>query len=184
METLASWVAVGAAVVLIAAVSSTRLVPERQRAVVTRLGRTRRVRGPGLVFHVPVIERLTTVSLRIHHVVIAVPALTRDGVPVHATGTAALKVVEPALASVADPDPMSATSAEVEAAVARALSHLHLAEVLPAREQLEASVPEEVNATTAAWGARVVTLELSDFETRLTAELINGTRHHGRGGRA
>lgn len=176
METLASWLAIPAAMVLVGAVASVRVVAEHHRAVVTRLGRTHRVAGPGVVFHLPVVEQLTSVSLRTSHTVVAVPALTRDGVAVHVTGSATCQVVDPARASMANPDPASATVAEVEAGVARAISHLALMEVLPAREQLESSVPEEVNATTAAWGTRVLTLELSEFETRLTTELLAGAR--------
>lgn len=176
METLASWLAVPAAMVLVGAVASVRVVAEDHRAVVTRLGRTNRVAGPGVVFHVPVLEQLTSVSLRTSHTVVAAPALTRDGVAVHVTGTATCQVIDPACASLANPDPASATVAEVEAGVARAISHLVLLDVLPAREQLESAVPAEVNATTAAWGTRVLTLELSEFETRLTTELLGGAR--------
>jgi len=176
MESLAPWLAVPVALVLVGAIASVRVVTEHHRAVVTRLGRTHRVAGPGAVFHLPLLEQLTSVSLRPSHTVVAVPALTRDGVPVHVTGTATCQVVDPARAATADPDPASATVAEVEAGVARAVSHLALVDVLPARERLESAVPQEVNTTTAAWGTRVLTLELSDFETRLTAELLSGVR--------
>ena len=73
METLASWLAVPVAVVLVGAVASVRVVTEHHRAVVTRLGRTHRVAGPGVVFHLPLLERVASVSLRAAHTVVAVP---------------------------------------------------------------------------------------------------------------
>ncbi|KGN33023.1 hypothetical protein N802_16220 [Knoellia sinensis KCTC 19936] len=176
MEALVPWLAVPAAVLLVGALAAVRVIDEHHRAVVTRLGVTHRVVGPGVVLHIPVVERITSVSLRPNHLMLAVPALTRDGVAVHVTGTANWAILEPALATDAEPDAASVVGCELEDALTRAISRLHVADVLPAREGLESAVPEEVNETTAAWGIRVVTLELSDFETRLTPALLDSVR--------
>lgn len=176
METFAAWLAVPVALALVGAVASVRVVGEHHRLVVARLGRTHRVVGPGVHFHVPLLEQVTLISLGTSHAVVSVPAVTLDGVAVHVTGALTLRIDHPERASTADPDGLSLSLFEVETEIVRAISHLDLIELLPARTRLESAVPQEVNATTAQWGTRVLTLELSEFETRLTAELISGAR--------
>ena len=61
-----AWVLVGAAMTVLAVAASVRIVPERERVVVTRMGRTVRVTGPGLVLRIPGIERWGTVSTQPH----------------------------------------------------------------------------------------------------------------------
>ena len=164
-----------AALVLLVA-SCGRVLPEHQRAVITRLGRTRRVSGPGVVLHLPGVEQVTLVSLRDHHVPLFAATVTRDGVAARTTGSAVFRVVDPAKVTSAEPDHVSATANEVEARIAKAVSSLPLAGLLPAREGLELSVTGEVNTRTASWGTEVVMLELTDFEVRLSAELLHSAR--------
>lgn len=180
MDSLAAVLAVPVALLLLAAVSSVRVVPEQHRAVVMRLGRTHRVSGPGAVLHIPLVERLSIVSLLPQRVTVVRETITRDGTPVRATGTATCAVVDPARACAAAIDPVPAMALEVEAALARAISRLPLVDLLPQRERIEAGVPAEVNPATAAWGTQVLRLELEVFETRLTAELLQCARTTGR----
>ncbi|KGN42415.1 SPFH domain-containing protein [Knoellia aerolata] len=174
MESLVAWLAVPCAVLLLAVVSSVRVVAEQQRAVVTRLGRTHRVGGPGLVVHLPGVERISLVSLHPTPLTVVVPTVTRDGVDVRVIGTVTCQVVDAWRASVPEPGPVAASALTVEVAIARGIARLDLVGLLTARERLETSILEEVNATTSAWGVEVVGLELTDFETRLTAALLRG----------
>ncbi|KGN36403.1 SPFH domain-containing protein [Knoellia subterranea] len=180
METgLVSWLPVPVAALVVGAVASVRIIGEQQRGVVTRLGRTHRVVGPGVSLHLPLVERVATVSLRPEHVVLSVPAVTCDGATVHIVGMATVVITDPEQATTAAPDPASAAVVALEDGVARAVARLALAEVLPARERLESDVLEEVNDTMAARGTRVATLDLRDFETRLTAGLLASARLPG-----
>lgn len=178
-ERTTAWLAIPVAVLLVAALSSVRIVAEGHRLVVTRLGRPARVTGPGLSFHLPLVERVTLVSLQSNHLFVRVPAVTRDGVDVRVTGTATSRIIDPGRTWAADPDPATATVSEVEAVITRAISRIALLDLLPAREHLESSVPAEVCTRTAAWGVRVETLQLADVETRLTAQLLHENRTHG-----
>src|SRR3954452_15557853 len=85
-------VAVVAAIVLAGA--SVRVLREYERGVVFRLGRVTSQRGPGLIFLMPVIDRMMRVSLRT--VTLRIPAqdvITRDNVPARVTAVAYYRIV-------------------------------------------------------------------------------------------
>jgi len=71
----------GIVFLLIILASSIRILREYERAVIFRLGRLIAVKGPGLIFLIPVIDRMVRVSLRT--VVMDVPpqdVITKDNV--------------------------------------------------------------------------------------------------------
>ena len=87
-----------------------RLVPEAHRGVVTRLGRTRRVVGPGAVFVVPGLDRVERLSMapeRIEPLVVC--ARTADHVDVRIEGSAVYRVIDPAAAVAAVPSALTKT---------------------------------------------------------------------------
>lgn len=167
-----TWIVVGALALVLLVGSSVRVVSEHERVVVSRLGRSSRVVGPGLVFHLPGLERLTTVSLRPVHVDLIVSAITRDGVPVRLTGSAAYRVTDPSRSTAAAPDPFGATAAELESQLAREVAHHDLSALLPSREEIETRLPREATTVTADWGVDVLEFGVDDIETRLTADLL------------
>ncbi|MET0694225.1 MAG: SPFH domain-containing protein [Propionibacteriaceae bacterium] len=158
-------------------VSAVRIVTEHDRVVVSRLGRTVRVAGPGLVWRLPVVERLTTVSLRPTEVPLVVATQTRDGVPVHLVGHGQVRIVDPVLSLQGTPDPISAAVDAIENQLSREVSHVDLVALLAVREQFELRLPETVTALTAPWGARVEALEISDIEAQVSAQLLRSTDH-------
>ncbi|MET1006704.1 MAG: SPFH domain-containing protein, partial [Propionibacteriaceae bacterium] len=166
-----------AGLIVALAVSAVRIVTEHDRVVVSRLGRTVRVAGPGLVWRLPVVERLTTVSLRLTEVPLVVATQTRDGVPVHLVGHAQVRIVDPALSLQGTPDPISAAVDALENQLSREVSHVDLAALLAIREQFELRLPGTVTALTAPWGLRVETLEISDIEAQVSAQLLRSTDH-------
>ena len=88
-----------AAVLVIAALLSVRVMREYERAVVFRLGRLLRPKGPGLVLLIPAIDRMVRVDLRT--VTLTVPpqeVITRDNVPARVAAVCYFRVVDPAAA--------------------------------------------------------------------------------------
>ena len=78
-----------AVAVAVLAGASVRVLREYERGVVFRLGRVTSHRGPGLIFLVPVVDRMVRVSLRT--VTLKIPAqevITRDNVPARVTAVA------------------------------------------------------------------------------------------------
>src|SRR5512144_1572094 len=76
------------------AASAVRILPEYERGVLFRLGRLAGLRGPGLFFIIPGIDRLVRVSLRT--VVFDVPpqdVITRDNVTVKVSAVIYFRVM-------------------------------------------------------------------------------------------
>src|SRR5512147_998253 len=67
MSDLWVWIVLLAVVTLIIAIlaASIKVLREWERGVILRLGRLRPVRGPGLTFIIPVVDRLYRVDLRV-----------------------------------------------------------------------------------------------------------------------
>jgi regulator of protease activity HflC (stomatin/prohibitin superfamily) len=69
--------------------SAIRVLREYERAVVFRLGRLAGVRGPGIIFLIPLVDKMVKVSLRV--VTMDVPPqdiITRDNVSVKVNAVA------------------------------------------------------------------------------------------------
>src|SRR5512136_203596 len=67
MSDLLLWIllAAGVGVVIALLAASIKVLREWERGVILRLGRLRPVRGPGLTFIIPVVDRLYRVDLRV-----------------------------------------------------------------------------------------------------------------------
>ena len=98
-------VAFGAIIILFAAVlflifilaSAVRIVQEYERGVVFRLGRVREgAKGPGLIFLIPIVDRMMKVDLRT--VSMGVPpqeVITRDNVPARVDAVLYFRAIDP-----------------------------------------------------------------------------------------
>ena len=76
--------------------SAIKVIPDYERAVLFRLGRLVGFRGPGLIFIIPVVDRIIRISLRTF--VIDVPpqeVITRDNVTCKINAVLYYRVVEP-----------------------------------------------------------------------------------------
>src|SRR3954465_9836753 len=76
--------------------ASVRVLREYERGVVFRLGRVTAQRGPGLIFLLPIVDRMVRVSLRT--VTLKIPAqeiITRDNVPARVTAVAYYRIIDP-----------------------------------------------------------------------------------------
>src|SRR5947208_14038318 len=73
-----------------------RILREYERGVIFRLGKLLRAKGPGLIFLIPIVDRMVRMDLRV--VTISVErqeAMTRDNVPVTVDAVVYFRVVDP-----------------------------------------------------------------------------------------
>src|ERR1700675_1845462 len=80
---------------VIALASSIRVLREYERGVIFRLGRLMAQKGPGLIFLIPIIDKMVRVELRT--VTLNVPpqeVITRDNVPVRVNAVAYFRVID------------------------------------------------------------------------------------------
>jgi regulator of protease activity HflC (stomatin/prohibitin superfamily) len=156
-------VAVVAAIVLAGA--SVRVLREYERAVVFRLGRVTATRGPGLIFLLPIVDRMVRVSLRT--VTLKIPAqeiITRDNVPARVTAVAYYRVIDPTKSVVEIESVLSATAQIAQTTLRSVLGKAELDSLLSEREELNEHLQQIIDDQTEPWGVKVTTVEIKDVE--------------------
>jgi regulator of protease activity HflC (stomatin/prohibitin superfamily) len=158
-------VAVTAAVAVLAAVTSLRVVREYERAVVFRLGHLRPVQGPGLVALVPLVDRMVRVDLRT--VTLTVPpqeVITRDNVPARVAAVCYFRIVD-AVGAVTQIEAFApATSQIAQTTLRSVLGGADLDQLLAERESLNEQLKQIIDEQTEPWGIKVSLVEIKDVE--------------------
>ncbi|HAD05177.1 MAG: hypothetical protein A2091_06670 [Desulfuromonadales bacterium GWD2_61_12] len=145
--------------------SAVRILPEYERGVLFRLGRLVGVRGPGLFFIIPGIDRLVRVSLRT--VVFEVPAqdvITHDNVTVKVSAVVYFRVMEPQKAIVEVEDYLYATSQLSQTTLRSVLGQVDLDELLSNREKINQQLQEILDRHTGPWGVKVANVEVKNID--------------------
>jgi regulator of protease activity HflC (stomatin/prohibitin superfamily) len=152
------------AVILIAA--SVRVLREYERGVVFRLGRLLTPpKGPGLIFLIPVIDKMVRVDLRT--VTLNVPpqeVITKDNVPVRVNAVAYFRIVEPTNAIVQVENFMVATSQIAQTTLRNVLGQHQLDELLSERDKINTILQQIIDEATSPWGVKVSIVEVKDVE--------------------
>jgi regulator of protease activity HflC (stomatin/prohibitin superfamily) len=145
--------------------SGIKVLREFERGVVFRLGRLVGFRGPGIIYLIPVIERMQRVDLRT--VTMDIPAqdvITRDNVSVKVNAVLYFRVVEPNKAVVEVVDYLFATSQLAQTTLRSVCGQAELDELLAERDKINQHVQEILDTQTDPWGIKVVTVELKHID--------------------
>ena len=159
------YLAIGLFIVLVIFSMSVRVVSEYERGVIFRLGRLIGVKGPGLFFIIPYIDRMVKVDLRV--VTMDVPAqdvITKDNVTVRVNAVVYFRVVSPADAVIKVLDHYKATSQISQTTLRNVLGQSELDELLSQREQLNQRLQAIIDEHTDPWGVKVSIVEIKDVE--------------------
>jgi len=150
-------------VVVVLLPSSIRIANEYQRAVVFRLGRFVGTRGPGLYFLIPLVERQTTIDLRVVTAdVEEQEAITKDNVPVKVDAVVWYRVVDPGR-SVIEVQNVHQAVTQVALTLLRNLLGRHsLDDVLKEKEKLSEELRQNIDHATEPWGLKVQMVEMKD----------------------
>jgi regulator of protease activity HflC (stomatin/prohibitin superfamily) len=153
--------------ILIAAVLfySIRILREYERGVVFQLGRFWRVKGPGLVVVIPVIQQMVKVDLRT--VTMDVPSqdvISRDNVSVKVNAVVYFRVVDPERAIIQVENYLVATSQLAQTTLRAVLGKHELDEMLAEREKLNLDIQRTLDQQTDAWGIKVSTVEIKHID--------------------
>src|SRR3954467_15319061 len=152
--------------VLLFVISAIKVLREYERAVVFRLGRLFPTpKGPGLIFLIPIVDRMVRVDLRT--ITLNVPpqeVITKDNVPVRVNAVAYFRIVQPSDAIVQVENFMVATSQIAQTTLRSVLGQHQLDELLAEREKINAILQEIIDEATAPWGIKVSIVEVKDVE--------------------
>ena len=144
---------------------SVYILREYERGVVFRLGRLIPVKGPGLVFVLPVIDRLIKISLRV--VTIEVPtqdAVTKDNVSVQVSAVVYFRVVNPSLSVTEIEDFQYATSQISQTTLRSVLGQSSLDDLLAKRDELNTTLEHIIDEQTEPWGVKVTHVEVKNLD--------------------
>ena len=146
-------------------VSAFRVLREYERGVVFMLGRFWRVKGPGLVLVIPVVQQMVRVDLRT--VVLDVPpqdVISHDNVSVKVNAVVYFRVVDPERAIIQVANFLEATSQLAQTTLRSVLGKHELDEMLAEREKLNLDIQKVLDAQTDAWGIKVSTVEIKHVD--------------------
>ena len=154
-----------AILLLMFAASAIRILPEYERGVLFRLGRLAGVRGPGLFFIIPGIDRLVRVSLRT--VVLEVPpqdVITLDNVTVKVSAVIYFRVMAPEKAIVDVENYLYATSQLSQTTLRSVLGQVELDELLAKRDKINKELQEILDRHAGPWGVKVSNVEVKNID--------------------
>ncbi|OOZ13588.1 hypothetical protein BOW35_10280 [Solemya velum gill symbiont] len=146
------------------------ILREYERGVIFTLGRFWKVKGPGLIIVIPIIQQMVRVDLRT--VVMDVPeqdVISRDNVSVKVNAVIYFRVIDPERAIIQVENFYEATSQLAQTTLRSVLGQHELDDMLAAREQLNADIQNILDAETDVWGIKVSNVELKhvDLDDRM-----------------
>jgi regulator of protease activity HflC (stomatin/prohibitin superfamily) len=140
-----------------------RILREYERGVIFRLGKLLGVKGPGLIFLIPIVDRMVKMDLRV--ITIDVPrqeVMTRDNVPVTVDAVLYFHVVSPDAAVVRVENYLKATSLVSQTTLRSVLGQAELDELLAQRDKINLTLQEIIDRQTDPWGIKVTAVEVKD----------------------
>ncbi|ELI1809604.1 slipin family protein [Vibrio fluvialis] len=151
--------------IVLIAVRLFRILREYERGVIFFLGRFQKVKGPGLIIVIPVIQQMVRVDLRT--VVMDVPSqdiISRDNVSVRVNAVIYFRVVDSQKAIINVENYLQATSQIAQTTLRSVLGQHELDEMLANREMLNADIQAILDARTEGWGIKVSNVEIKHVD--------------------
>jgi regulator of protease activity HflC (stomatin/prohibitin superfamily) len=160
---LASWVIPLIILAIIILPQAIRILREYERGVIFRLGKLLGAKGPGLIFLIPIVDRMVRMDLRVVTIDVArQEVMTRDNVPVSVDAVLYFRVVDPQAAVVKVENFLKATSLIAQTTLRSVLGQAELDELLAHREKINQTLQEIIDRQTDPWGIKVTAVEVKD----------------------
>ena len=140
-----------------------RILREYERGVIFRLGKLQGAKGPGLIFLIPLVDRMVKMDLRV--VTIDVPKqeiMTRDNVPATVDAVIYFRVVDPNAAVVKVENVWKATSLIAQTTLRSVLGQSPLDDLLSQRDLINQKLQEIIDKQTEPWGIKVTAVEVKE----------------------
>jgi len=157
--------------ILMIAASALRILNEYERGVIFRLGRVRTVggkpqaKGPGLIFLIPVVDKLVKVSLRT--VTMDVPpqdVITRDNISLKVNAVIYFRVMEPIKAIIEIENYLYGTSQLSQTTLRSVCGQVELDDILYQRDKINMQIQEILDKHTEPWGVKVTAVEVKAID--------------------
>src|SRR5579885_2849216 len=162
---MASGLGVIFVILVVYVLSGIKVLNEYERGVVFRLGRLSPYRGPGVIFILPVVERMVRIDLRT--ITLDIPpqdVITRDNVSVKVSAVLYFRVVDPSRAVTEVADYLFATLQLAQTTLRSVGGQSELDDLLSQREKLNSRIQEIVDSQTEPWGIKVTLVEIKHID--------------------
>jgi regulator of protease activity HflC (stomatin/prohibitin superfamily) len=142
-----------------------KILNEYERGVIFRLGRLIPAKGPGIIFLIPIIDKLQRVSLRL--ITLDVPPqdiITRDNVSITVNAVVYYRIMDPNNAVVDVENYAYATSQLAQTTLRSVCGQAELDELLAEREKISLRLQEILDKDTDPWGIKVSKVEIKHID--------------------
>jgi regulator of protease activity HflC (stomatin/prohibitin superfamily) len=157
------WFVVIVVLAVIVLPQTVRILREYERGVIFRLGKLIGGKGPGLIFLIPIVDRMVKMDLRV--ITTDVPKqeiMTRDNVPATVDAVIYFRVIDPEAAVVKVENFLKASLLIAQTTLRSVLGQSELDELLAHRDQINQKLQEIIDRQTEPWGVKVTSVEVRD----------------------
>jgi regulator of protease activity HflC (stomatin/prohibitin superfamily) len=144
--------------------TSLRVVKEYERSVIFFLGRWIGERGPGLIFLIPIFEKMVKVTLRT--VTMDIPSqkiITKDNVSIDIAAVAYYHIVDPKKAVLSVENIYYAVNQISQTTVRNVIGQFMLDQLLSQTADINEQIKTVIDTHTEPWGAQVTAVEIKDI---------------------
>ena len=160
---LVGWVIPVIVLAIIILPQMVRILREYERGVIFRLGKLAGAKGPGLIFLIPIVDRMVRIDLRVVTInVERQEVMTRDNVPATVDAVVYFRIVDPEAAVVKVEDFLKATSLIAQTTLRSVLGQAPLDDLLSQRESINQTLQDIIDKQTEPWGVKVTVVEVKD----------------------
>ena len=145
--------------------SAVKILREYERGVIFRLGRLIGAKGPGIIFIIPMVDKLLRISLRT--VTLDIPpqdVITRDNVSIKVNAVVYFRVLDPNRAVVEVENYLYATSQLAQTTLRSVVGQVELDELLAQREKINIQLQDILDKHTEPWGIKVSLVETKQVD--------------------
>jgi regulator of protease activity HflC (stomatin/prohibitin superfamily) len=152
-------------IVVLLLISGVKIIKEYERAVIFRLGRMVEPRGPGIIYVIPVVEKMSRMDLRV--VTLDIPpqdVITRDNVSIKVNAVLYFRVLEPNRAVREVENYLYSTSQLAQTTLRSVCGECALDELLAEREKINTHVQTIIDQHTEPWGMKVTQVAIKQID--------------------
>ena len=142
-----------------------KILNEYERGVIFRLGRLIPTKGPGIIFIIPLVDKLVRISLRL--VTLDVPpqdVITKDNVSIKVNAVVYYRVMDANKSIVEVENYSYATSQLAQTTLRSVCGQAELDELLAEREKISVHLQEILDKDTDPWGIKVSKVEIKHID--------------------
>jgi len=152
-------------IVVFLLISGVKIIKEYERAVIFRLGRMVDPRGPGIIYVIPVVEKMSRMDLRV--ITLDIPpqdVITRDNVSIKVNAVLYFRVLDPNRAVREVENYLYSTSQLAQTTLRSVCGECALDELLAEREKINTHLQTIIDQHTDPWGMKVTQVAIKQID--------------------